>query len=280
VRFGIYSGIVVSIVYWFLFMIAAFPDVSTDPISNFMMWIFVSTFGILVPWLIIHLWKFFVRRCSEKITIPVVILLFLCCCFPPVFFYIIYCLLFCSTPWAVTSYVMMTSIIISHSKQRGLQFSLAQLMCIVSWFGGYFAAWRVAYLIVIQEYAKLPSTKPSEDCYICTAAARGHRRWVRSEEYRTSKGGVFRVNDQLRCFKAFELLLLTVSPKIHQLCRGIYDFIGPFMAAMIIYPFIADVAYTILKPLEWICQGVLFLITRDTKRCFRLLYQNLLDAKQ
>jgi hypothetical protein len=176
---------------------------------------------------------------------------------------------FLSTPWAVASYATMSFLLIRHRKEKGFQFTLAQLMGVVTWFGGYCAAWRVAYLIVLEEYAKLPAKAPQR-CYLCTAAARGHRRWVRSEEFIAADGGKCRVNDQLRCFKAFELLLLAGSPRLHRLCRRVYDAVGPAMARAIMYPLFADIAYAALKPLEWFCRAMLFTVVRDRAGWLRL----------
>jgi hypothetical protein len=177
----------------------------------------------------------------------------------PVVFYI--ALIF-STPWAVACYTYVSWRIMRHRKNQGFQFSLAQLLGAVTWFGGYCSAWRVAYLIVLEEYSRLPTQAPQE-CYICTAAARGHRRFVCSEEYRTNSGTIRLVNDQLRRFKAFELLLLTICPRLHRLCRKIYDAIGPLATRAIARPLPADFAYVTLKPLEWLCLAAVGLAAKD-----------------
>jgi hypothetical protein len=179
--------------------------------------------------------------------------------------------LFCSTPWAVASYATMSFLMIRHRSEKGFQFSLAQLLGFVTWFGGYCAAWRVAFLLVLEEYSKLPTVEP-ERCYICTAAARGHRRWVASEEFFAADGRIFRVNDQLRRFKAFELFLMAISPGLHKTCRWIYDRAGPVLARTIVHPLAADIAYAALKPLEWLCRAVLFCTVRDGD-AYRKLYR-------
>ena len=128
-------------------------------------------------------------------------------------------------------------------------------------------------MIVLDEYCRLPVNPPPSGCYLCTAAARGHRRWVRSEELRLPGGKTMHVNDQLRCFKAFELLLLVVCPKWHRLCRRIYDAIGPKLAAAINgRPLLADLTYSALKPAEWLCRFAIFLIAQDAGGRYRRLY--------
>ena len=129
-----------------------------------------------------------------------------------------------------------------------------------------------SYLVMLQEYAKLPKTPPG-NCYICTAAARGHRRLVRSEERLLPGGTVRRVNDQTRYFKAAELLLAAVSPGGHRLCRRIYDCLGPRLAALLIHPVVADVAYLSLKPLEWAVRAGLALLLPECHASIKRLYR-------
>jgi hypothetical protein len=117
-------------------------------------------------------------------------------------------------------------------------------------------------------------TKPPPQCYLCTAAAWGHRRWVGSEEFVAPDGSTIRVSDQLRTFKAFELLLQTVCPRFHRLCRKIYDAIGPVLAATIRHPLATDAAYTLLKPAEWLCRGLLRLVLHDSNCYLIRLYRS------
>jgi hypothetical protein len=103
---------------------------------------------------------------------------------------------------------------------------------------------------MLREYAALPLTAPSQ-CFVCTAAAKGHPRVVRSKEYLDPQGMAFRVNDQLRFLKGIELLLASFSPRLHRVCRSIYDRVGPRLAGMMVHPALADLGYLVLKPAEW-----------------------------
>ena len=84
-------------------------------------------------------------------------------------------------PWAVIAYSAMALRLMRRRRADRWQFSLAQLLgapCRGSPRGR--GAWRMSLLVVFEEYAKLPTSPPPSDCYVATAAARGHRRWVRA----------------------------------------------------------------------------------------------------
>jgi hypothetical protein len=261
VRFGIYSGVVVALGFFGLFSATA-PRGAV----SFIFWACVCT---ILPGILFYY--------SAKNTKVAALAIGLICLFFVIFPIAIFASLMFSTPWAVASYATMSYLIIRHRKEKGLQFSLAQLLGTVTWFGGYCAAWRVAYLMVLEEYSKLPTAAP-QGCYLCTAAARGHRRFVRSEDFISADGRICRVNDQLRRFKAFELFLIAVFPSLHRLCRSIYDCIGPVLARTIACSLFADFAYVALKPFEWICRGVLLAVVKDREMCFHL-YSNFQQSK-
>jgi hypothetical protein len=267
VRFGVYSGVAVAVGFWGLFVLTSYSGPPRSIIAQFFTAFFFSLLGIIVPWAIVYGLHFSLKKYDWT---KWIILILIVICILGIVYLFIFSLL-CSTPWAVAAYAAMSFMIIRHRKEKGFQFSLAQLLGFVTWFGGYCATWRVAYLIVLEEYSKLP-TDPPPQCYLCTAAARGHRRWVRSEEHFAADGRKFRVNDQLRRFKAFELFLIAVCPRMHRLCRWIYDLAGPVLARTIVHPIIADIAYAALKPPEWICQAVLFCTVRDSA-AYRKLYR-------
>jgi hypothetical protein len=113
------------------------------------------------------------------------------------------------------------------------------------WFIAYAAAWAAAVEQAVKAYRALPTTQPSR-CYVATAAARGHRRFVRA---RVVEGMV--VNDQLRRLKLGELALAAVAPRVHVALRKVYDQVGPVLASALVAPILADMAYVLLKPAEW-----------------------------
>jgi hypothetical protein len=267
VRFGVYSGVAVAIGFWGLFFTALNSGGPGSMAAQFMSEVFFSLLGIVVPWAVIYGLNYAVKI-YNWVNWIIYVLVVICLLG---FLYLCFWALYCSTPWAVASYATMSFLIIRYRNEKGFQFSLAQLLGFVTWFGGYCAAWRFAYLLVIEEYSKLPTVEP-ERCYICTAAAHGHRRWVGSEEFLAADGRIFRVNDQLRRFKAFELFLIAISPRLHKSCRWIYDLAGPALARTIVHPLAADIAYAALKPLEWLCGAVLFFAVRDGD-AYRKLYR-------
>ena len=104
--------------------------------------------------------------------------------------------------------------------------------------------------------------------------AGGHRRVVRGEEFLGANGSAYRVNDQLRVLKAFELLLMSVSPQGHLACRWVYDRLGPRLAAMLVHPLLADMGYFALKPVEWAALVCLRLAIPDKMELVYMLYSS------
>ena len=247
VRFGIFSGVIVAAEYWVVFQAAADDQPAVE-------WAFISALAAIVPW---GAWKIlglvFGRYRKAVTGVVAIALAVFCIAMPgaPIFF-----CLWCSTPWALASYAA-TSYYLIRGSGSGLRFSLAQLLGFVTWFAAHCGAWRLSFLWMLEEYSRLP-TQPS-GCFVCTAVAHGHPRVVRGEDYLARNGMVYRVNDQLRVLKAFELLLMSFSPKSHRACRWIYDRLGPRLAAKLVHPALADVGYFALKPFEWlalVCLGL------------------------
>lgn len=126
---------------------------------------------------------------------------------------------------------------------------------ITAWIGLYAAAWRHDVLKMLELYSALPTSPP--DCYIATAAAQGHPHIVRSRPIQLTGGRQMSVNSQLQRLKCFELTLLVTAPRLHAVLRSVYDFIGPIFARRIKNPFVADLAYIVLVPFEWLATRVL-----------------------
>ena len=118
----------------------------------------------------------------------------------------------------------------------------AWFVWLLGWLGGYIAAWGGSVALAIETYNNLP-TRPPQTCYIATAAARGHRRWVGADTVRAHDGTPFRVNRQVRILKCTELALQTLLPRTHRRCRAVYDTIGPVLARCLMHPLLADAAY-------------------------------------
>jgi hypothetical protein len=285
VRFGVYTGVLITAQYWLIFVIS----LGGATVEGLLIGGFYSLLAIFFPWavgwLILFLWRKFRRFCELVAVLLALVLLLLlgiaifCVAIEsdpsgiPVALFAVPCILslLCATPWAVTSYTIMAIYAARHSGVKRMRFSLARLMGVVTWLAAFLGAWRSSVLWMFQEYAKLP-TEPPDNCYICTAAARGHRRLVAAEDYADPCGRVYRVNDQMRYLKAAELLLAGVSPRSHRVCRRAYDLIGPVLAATLIHPLLADAAYLSLKPAEWLCRAGLALLLPGRGQLLRSIY--------
>ena len=115
-----------------------------------------------------------------------------------------------------------------------------------TWLAGYAATWKVALEIEAVEYAKLPTTNPN--CFVCSAAAHGHVGLVGAK----SSDGIM-VNTQMRRLKLLEFAMQIAMPQTHRRLRNVYNCIGPPMASICRKnAWLADVAFLVLKPLEWI----------------------------
>lgn len=104
--------------------------------------------------------------------------------------------------------------------------------------------WRSRSMI-----AELPKTPPSPtECFIVTAAARGHQTIVRSfVDCATGR----LTNSQLATFRALEDWTIRHIPRVHRMARSVYNVIAPPIARSIIFRWQADLVYLFLKPLEW-----------------------------
>jgi hypothetical protein len=124
-------------------------------------------------------------------------------------------------------------------------------------------------------YTALP-LQPPPDCYIATAAAQGHPQIVGSRVVRRANGDVLRVNKQLQILKCVELACMAVLPRVHKTFRTLYDTIGKPIAQKMRHPFLADVAYLLLKPCEWLARWGLKIIVPDIDSISQKMY---LDEK-
>ena len=123
-----------------------------------------------------------------------------------------------------------------------------------AWLAGFAGAWAYSVYQMLQLYAALPTSPP--DCYVATAAAKGHPGLVGSHPVRLP-GGTLWVNAQLQTLKAAELVILSLAPGFHQALRAAYDRVGPLLARRLTHPFLADLAYFSLKPAEWLSRRVM-----------------------
>ncbi len=264
-RLGIYTGVGIAVQYFILLGLQL-----SEP-SLLIGFVFVPMLALVLwgcAWLISWLDSDHITNFPLVIRaiLGVVASLFLVCgCIPPI-------PLVCSTTWALIAYSMMSWRLLHRGGRGPWQFSLAQLFAFVTWLAAYFGAWRMSVMLMLTEYAKLPTTPP-EGCYICTAAARGHRWFVGLQAVRADANNVYRINDQTRYLKAAEITLAATCPRMHRLTRAVYDRVGPVAARLLVHPLAADVAYLAMKPAEWAARAFFAAAMPEASRLARRLYR-------
>lgn len=132
------------------------------------------------------------------------------------------------------------------------------LVWFLGWLGLYGAAWYFTWQAAVKFYAQLP-VEPPGDCYIASAAAKGHRKWVKHEVVILPSGKPFLLNRQLQVLKTAELGIKALYPKGHRAMRMIYDRCGPFLVHNWVCrsKWHADLAYLFLKPVEWAANALI-----------------------
>jgi hypothetical protein len=110
-------------------------------------------------------------------------------------------------------------------------------------------SWLVSWFWSKHIYNSLPATPP-QNCFVVTAASTGHAKLVGPFVEIERRGEAFRANQQLLTLWQFESLWHKQFPCSHKLFRQIYNQIGPIIAARIQSPWLADVFYVALKPVE------------------------------
>jgi len=183
------------------------------------------------------------------------------------FFLVFLASLACGTSWAILTYSSLSIYVWKNNSHRSFTFGLLPTLAGFSWLATYLAAWRGSIELALIEYAKLPTENPK--CYVCTAAARGHRRVVGVVVEIDCRGQWLIVNDQMRILKAGELSLKTLLPQVHVAIRSLYNWLGPRLARRLSHPLLADLAFGLLKPAEWLTRLTLTVLRVDS----RLIWQ-------
>lgn len=170
--------------------------------------------------------------------------------------------------WACLAYSVMSVRLLKAGRSEGGWKPRAAMM--TGWLVAFGAAWFEAFHKALDTYQSLPMAPP--DCYIATAAARGHADVVGSARVRLASGGEMAVNAQIRRLKLAEIALRALAPRLHRACRGLYDIFGPALAREIGSPLAADLAYLTLKPVEWAARAALGVALPDADALARKLY--------
>ena len=114
----------------------------------------------------------------------------------------------------------------------------------------------VATVVIARKYyASLPDARPS--CFVVTAAMRGHA-YVTGPRFLVVKAGQCRqVNQQLLRLWRLEEMWLRRFPRGHACFRKCYNVIGPVVASRISSPFLADLVFLAIKPLELVAKAII-----------------------
>lgn len=107
--------------------------------------------------------------------------------------------------------------------------------------------------------------------YLCTVAAGGHEKVVKPVRYGIRRNQKITVNRQLLIANAFEDLIAERFPKSHRRIRNFYDKYGYPVSRHITTRTRADIVYIVMKPLEYIFLGVLYMF--DTQPENRIAVQ-------
>lgn len=121
--------------------------------------------------------------------------------------------------------------------------------------GGSTPFWAASAFWSYTRYLSLPQHSP--DCFVVTAASRGHVNLVGPFTTVTRRGQMRSVNHQLATFWQFEALWRELSPGSHGVFRRWYNVIGSVVARNMTSPWMADAVYLALKPAEIFARCVL-----------------------
>lgn len=122
--------------------------------------------------------------------------------------------------------------------------------------------WILAGIWSQRIYNALPDTPP-HPCFVVGAAAHGHPKLVGRWTSVQADGQFRPINQQLLTFWEFESLWRQRSPQSPRFFRTAYNLTGPLIAGCIFSPWIADVVYLVLKPLEWAAHLALWTANRN-----------------
>lgn len=140
------------------------------------------------------------------------------------------------------------------------------LVWALGWTGLYGTAWYCTWQAAVKFYAQLP-VEPPDDCYVASAAAKGHGKWVKQKVVVLSNGKRFALNHQLQVLKVAELGIKALCPEVHLAMRRVYDQWGPFLVRNWVCrsKWHADLAYLFLKPVEWTANALMRFICPEMR---------------
>ena len=142
-------------------------------------------------------------------------------------------------------YSLYAGLVVRHRKFEDFGPKTFLILC-STWLATVLAAIALKIPLAMHFYQQLPN-QPPPSCFIVTAASRGHSWLVRT--WRDDSGCT--VNRQLMTFWQFEATLVAKAPRCHRVLRVIYNGFAPTVARSMIFPWMSDIVYLLLKPVEW-----------------------------
>lgn len=268
VRFGVYTGILLALHY----SIAVIPALEPSPwlFVIFIAWISPLIFSRIYP-LTLKKWnlKFLGRPFAIFLAGLALISMIIS---RNVFFSFLTILVFLVFVAPFWSFLLSTQTAIWLGRNYESRITSIHGIGIVVWLAAYITALRFNILKMYELYAALPTTPP--DCYIATAAAQGHPHIVHSKPVHLKNENIMRVNSQLQHFKSLELAMMAISPELHCFVRKIYDVVGKKLAAYLKNPLLADVAFLLLLPVEWVSFHLLKLFVPEIEMISKKIYHS------
>jgi hypothetical protein len=119
--------------------------------------------------------------------------------------------------------------------------------------------------------------------YLCTVAAKGHRKFVKPQRLGERGGRTIICNRQLLVSNAFEELLQERLPFLHKRIRGAYNHVGNMVHryyGIFNNKYVADTVYVLMKPLEWFFIIVLYAFDRKPENRIAKQYLSKADREQ
>jgi len=116
--------------------------------------------------------------------------------------------------------------------------------------------------------------------YLCSVAAKGHKKIVQPQRLGIRNGGIIVCNRQLLISNAFEDLVHESFPYLHRVIRNKYDKVGDLVHKYYYIfdnKYVSDIVYVIMKPLEWFFLFTLYLFDRKPENRIAKQYLSSLD---
>src|SRR5688572_19385018 len=224
IRLGVYTGVVLALQYSLLLLLYILDD--RFSLTIFLLWLFPLYFPKIYYWAV---GKWNEKNVHLSLAIFAIIAFLIALVifrepFLPLF--LVFAALVATAPF--WSFLMANQAALWLYKNYENKPTIPRGLGITSWLAAYAVAWRYDVLKMYEMYAQLPTEPPN--CYVATAAAQGHPKFVRSRTVLWADGNSVQVNQQLRIFKCAELALIAVIPRLHQFIREAYDVTGKPLA--------------------------------------------------